>query len=174
MGSIGAARSDSRRRRPRIRLAWSPDGSTLATGAIHFPAANETGPALLPGVVRLWDRNGRLVRTLGTDRTGGKFLKLAWSPDGTMLAAGAVDYRVWRADGTDVGVPRPGGTPAWAMAWSPDGADLALGDENGTLDIVTPTGSVLTRRVFSGGVNSTAYAPNGSRTSWSRRLEPRS
>ncbi len=64
-------------------LAWSPDGTILATGA--------TGLAQLPGVIRLWRPDGTLLHTLATHNTGGKFRNLAWSPDGTVLAAGADD-----------------------------------------------------------------------------------
>jgi WD40 repeat protein len=142
-------------------LAWSPDGSVLAVGAIHFPAPSAGGLAPLPGVIHLWNRDGTLVATLGTQLTGGKFLNLAWSPDGSLLAAGAVDYHVWHADGTEVGVVRAGGTPALAMAWSPDGRTLAIGDENGTLDIVTPNGASLSGTRFTGDVNALSYSPDG-------------
>src|SRR5450759_1421147 len=101
---------------PVFSLAWSPDGAILAVGAIHFPGPGASGLVPLPGVVRLWHPDGTLLRSLGTQLTGGKFLNLAWSPDGSLLAAGAGDYYTWRADGQQVGVPRLGGTPAWAMA----------------------------------------------------------
>ena len=146
---------------PVFSLAWSPDGAVLATGAIHFPAPTATGLAPLPGVVRLWGRDGSLNRTLGTESTGGKFLNLAWSPDGSMLAAGAGDYNVWRADGTQVGVLRTGGTPAWAMAWSPDGRALAIGDESGILQIVAPDGTTRSVSAFEGDVNAVSYSPDG-------------
>lgn len=146
---------------PVFSLAWSPDGDVLATGAIHFPAPTTTGAAALPGVVRLWSRDGGLNRTLGTQFTGGKFLNLAWSPDGSMLAAGAVDYNVWRADGTGVGVPRTAGSPAWAMAWSPDGHELAIGDEDGVLQIVAPDGTTRSLSSFEGDVNAVSYSPDG-------------
>jgi WD40 repeat protein len=146
---------------PVFSLAWSPDGAVLATGAIHFPAPTATGLAPLPGVIRLWGRDGSLNRTLGTESTGGKFLNLAWSPDGSMLAAGASDYKVWRADGTQVGVPRTGGTPAWAMAWSPDGSALAMGDESGGLQIVAPDGTAQSLSFFDGDVMAVSYSPDG-------------
>jgi WD40 repeat protein len=146
---------------PVFSLAWSPDGEVLATGAIHFPAPTATGLVPLPGVIRLWSPGGSLNRTLGTESTGGKFLNLAWSPDGSMLAAGASDYKVWRADGRQVGVPRTGGTPAWAMAWSPDGRALAIGDESGVLQIVAPDGTTRSQSSFEGDVNAVSYAPDG-------------
>jgi WD40 repeat protein len=146
---------------PVFSLAWSPDGEVLATGAIHFPAPTATGLVPLPGVIRLWGRDGSLNRTLGTESTGGKFLNLAWSPDGSMFAAGAGDYNVWRADGTQVGVLRTGGTPAWAMAWSPDSRALAIGDESGVLQIVAPDGTMQSVSSFEGDVNAVSYSPDG-------------
>src|SRR3972149_10175647 len=56
-------------------VAWSPDGTQVATGGI------------LDMTVSIWDpAPGRLVRTL-TDRPG-SVRALAYSPDGRFLAAG--------------------------------------------------------------------------------------
>ncbi|HEX7498378.1 MAG TPA: hypothetical protein VF344_07945 [Candidatus Limnocylindrales bacterium] len=146
---------------PVLALAWSPDGSVLASGAVHFPAAAAGALVQLPGVVRLWRPDGTRIASMGTELTGGKFLNLAWSPDGTMLAAGAVDYRTWHADGSPVGVLRTGGSPAWAMAWSPDSIAVALGDENGSLQLVSPQGDSIAQTHYVGDVNSVSYSPNG-------------
>jgi len=146
---------------PIFSLAWSPDGSALAVGAVHFPAPTASVNVPIPGVIRVWNREGHLIRTLGTQLTGGKFLNLAWSPDGSMLAAGAVDYAVWRTDGIQVGVPRTAGTPAWAMAWSPDGRALAIGDENGSLLIAGPDGAEKSLGSVAGGVDALSYSPDG-------------
>jgi WD40 repeat protein len=147
---------------PVFNVAWSPDGSLLATGAINFgtPAAPNP-PNILPGVVRVWRPSGSLVRTLGTSLTGGKFLNLAWSPDGTLLAAGADDFHVWRADGTELGSTGSGGSPAWAMAWSPDGTRFATGDENGNLLLYDSAGHRLAAVVGLGGIFHVAFSPDG-------------
>jgi WD40 repeat protein len=145
---------------PVFGLAWSPDGQVLAVASIQL--GGTAGPVVLPGTVRLWRADGRLLRTLASGlMTGGKFLNVAWSPDGSMLAAGAVDYDAWRSDGTPVGTLRLGGPPAWAMAWAPDGTTLAIGDENGELDIVTPAGATVASRSLAGDVNALSYAPGG-------------
>jgi WD40 repeat protein len=169
---------------PVLSLAWSPDGTLLATGAIRFPAqaaAGETavaaesaaagtpgpevsasgGQTTLPGVIRIWRRDGTLAKTLGTQFTGGKFLNLEWSPDGSRLAAGAIDYLVWGMDGSLLGEPRTGGSPAWAMAWSPYGDSLAIGDENGVVEVVGIDGTSRSTHTFAGGVNALAYSPDG-------------
>jgi WD40 repeat protein len=147
---------------PVFSLAWSPDSTILAIGAIKFPSASATGLAQLPGIVKLWQRDGTLLHTMGTQSTGGKFLNLAWSPDGRLLAAGAGDYASWHADGSSVGVLYPaGGSPAWAMAWSPDSAALALGDESGVLVLVGASSTNRGYGQFQGGINALSYAPDG-------------
>jgi WD40 repeat protein len=145
-------------------LAWSPDGTALAVGTIGIP----TG---LAGLVRLYRPDGQLFATLHTRlagntllMTGGKFLNLAWSPDGRLLAAGAVDYAIWRADGTLIASIYQGGTPAWGMVWSPDGQRLAIGDENGTVALYSATGEVSVAWHQNGpvaGLGSLAFAPDG-------------
>jgi len=149
---------------PVFGLAWSPDGGTPATGAISFRPADTATPTAflpLPGLVRLWHPDGTLAATLMTDHTGGKFLNLAWSPDGALLTAGAMDYRIWRADGTPVATFRELGTPAWALAWSPDSRTLAISDEDATVALYTAAGTLIERRWDLGGAGGVAFAPDG-------------
>jgi WD40 repeat protein len=150
---------------PVFSLAWSPDGGTLAVGAIPFqslaaPRTPGRNPDL-PGIIHLWRADGTLVTTLSTRYTGGKFLNLAWSPDGSLLAAGAIDYRLWRADGTPVAEFRGYATPAWGMAWSPDSQLLAVGDENGVVALYSVTGTTLATLTDHGSVDSLAFLPDG-------------
>jgi WD40 repeat protein len=146
---------------PVFSLAWSRDGTILATGAIKFPSSSATGLAQLPGIIKLWRPDGTLLHTVGTQSTGGKFINLAWSPDGRLLAAGASDYIDWRADGSQSAIVRQGGTPAWAMAWSPDGGTIALGDESGVLQLVDAGGTSIGDGQFQGDVNALSYVPDG-------------
>lgn len=143
---------------PVLNLAWSPDGQTLAVGA--FVAAGSPTARAFSGVVRLWRPDGRLLVTMRTEMTGGKFLHLFWSRDGAMLAGGAIDFSLWRADGTVVATLRQGGTPAPAMDRSPRGDRIAIGDENGVLVVLTGEG-----RPFNAARESTirqlAFSPDG-------------
>ncbi|HEX7951088.1 MAG TPA: hypothetical protein VF494_12115 [Candidatus Limnocylindrales bacterium] len=126
---------------PLLSVAWSPDGRLVAAGGVDFGTTPQSGPdTVYPGVVRIWRRDGKLVKTLGTARTGGKFLNVAWSPDGSLLVAGAVDYGIWRADGSLVSRFSPGASPVSGFAWSPDGRLLAFGDENGNLSTYNTLG----------------------------------
>lgn len=135
-------------------LAWSPDGQTLASGSVANPKQN---------TVQLWrayDR--RLLKTLSTNQSGGKFYNLRWSPDSSLLAGGAIDYKIWRADGSEVFAIAFSSTPAWGMAWAPDGTQLAIGNENGEVTIYTAQGKESARLQNTDGVNSIAWSPDGS------------
>lgn len=95
-------------------LAFSPDGSLLATG---------TGE----GDIRIWDTNsGNLLQTL----TGHKYAVryVLFSPDGTMIASGASDNtaRVWQvSNGMNLSVYKIK-TDVRDIAWSPDSQYLAV------------------------------------------------
>jgi hypothetical protein len=145
---------------PLFSLAWSPDGTILAAGAIAFPGPTATGPAQPPGIVTLWRPDGTRLHTISAGGTGGKFLNLAWSPDGALIAAGAVQYADWHADGSPVAVLPAGDTVAWALAWAPDSMSLAVGDESGNLVLDWRTGDIIGSAHFPGGVNALSYAPD--------------
>lgn len=146
-------------------LAWSPDGQTLAVGGIQVPTTSVGMPGrpspIIPGTVTLWSPSGELRATLGPPRhTGGKFFHLAWSRDGSTLAAGAVTFGIWRADGTLVAALDEVATPALSMAFSPDGTVLATGDENSFLRLYTGEG-VLFAMIRETRVDGLAFAPDG-------------
>lgn len=146
-------------------LAWSPDGQTLAVGAIQVPTASVGTPGrpspIIPGTVTLWSPSGEPRATLGPPRrTGGKFFHLAWSRDGSTLAAGAVTFAIWRADGTLVVALDEIASPAWGMAFSPDGAVLATGNENGLLRLYTGAG-VLFATLGEMNTSGLTFSPSG-------------
>jgi WD40 repeat protein len=144
-----------------LSVAWSPDGQTLAVGA--FVTSRSTTARPFSGVVRLWRTDGQLLTTIRTQMTGGKFVHLDWSPDGTMLAGGAIDMYLWRVDGTVVAPIHGGFTPAPAMDWSPRGDLIAIGNENGVLFIYDANGKPFTSvgEYGGGAVWSVAFAPDG-------------
>jgi WD40 repeat protein len=136
-------------------VAWSPDGQVLATGAI----VTFTNPT-----VQLWNPAGKILQTVSTSFSGGKFYNLAWSPDGRFLLGGATDYKLWRADGEQVFWLQSCShcTPAWAMTWAPGSQQWAIGDESSYVEIYTVTGQKIAQLQDSGGVNSLAWSPDGS------------
>src|SRR5205807_1512537 len=72
-----------------LALAWSPDGSTLASGSCD-------------GTAREWRTDGAILRTI--EPRAGSVMALAWSPDGRILATGSVKdtthntVHLWNAD----------------------------------------------------------------------------
>lgn len=141
-------------------MAWSPDGSILASasheGPIRLWNLNTYEPRDLPSsryhqhlawssdgsllastagsAIALWDPNAfkHITSLKWEDHTS--VCMLAWSPDGSLLAS-AHDYyaiRFWSASTYEciMTVKMPDNTRAMTLAWSPNGSLLASGGPN--------------------------------------------
>jgi WD40 repeat protein len=102
-------------------LSFSRDGGILAS-------------ADAAGRILLWDVAGRSFVALA-DLAGSWLSSVAFSPDGTVLASGGDDIRLWDVrTRQQIGAPMRGHVnPVNSLAFSPDGSTLASAGEDGRL-----------------------------------------
>lgn len=136
-------------------LSWSPDSKTLASGSLASPSSN---------TLQLWQVDSAAsLMTLHTSFSGGKFYNVGWSPDGKFLAGGATDYKLWRADGTELFHTESCAscTPAWGFAWAPNSKWWAFGNESGIIDIYDTQGNLVSKINSPNNANTLAWSPDG-------------
>jgi WD40 repeat protein len=99
-------------------LAWSPDGTVLASSSGDYQTLDNT--------IRLWNASGASLAVLQSPTA--PVYSVAWSPDGTVLATGAQDglVQLRSADGALLGTLDSVGA-VYSLAWAPDGETLATG-----------------------------------------------
>src|SRR2546421_2476833 len=132
-------------------LAWSPDGTMLATGDIRF--------------LFLWNtKTGELLAELKTPTKSNK--SIAWSPDGKVLASGSDDgsIRLWDVGSkTVLSTLTQHASDVNSIAWSPDGRTLASGSDDATICLWNPETEQLiyTLTEHYDSINNVAWSPDG-------------
>jgi RNA polymerase sigma factor (sigma-70 family) len=122
---------------PILRLAFAPDGKTLAS------ITGSWLPDEVRGEVKLWDvATGKERVALKGHPTRG--ICLAFSPDGKTLASADGTVKLWDvATGKEnLELKMPEGRVPWSLAFAPDGKTLATGTGGGIMGI-TPGSVVL-------------------------------
>ena len=134
-------------------VAFSPDGTTLASGSSD-------------NTVRLWDGvTGAHKATLRGH--GGDVYSIAFSPDGTTLASGSSDntVRLWDGvTGAHKATLRGHRGDVYSIAFSPDGTTLASRSEDNTVrlwDAVTGAHKYTLEGPRYAAVYSIAFSPDG-------------
>jgi WD40 repeat protein len=148
-------------------MALAPDGRTLATAG---EAGEDGGP---PALIRLWDlASGRAIADLAPREDSERATAIAFSPDGTLLAAGVERNN-----------PAVGGVVSWVELWDParqsrsrtvpdSSAPLAFAPDGSVLAAVGPGGVMqfydpATGAACAGtwpriaGVTAIAFSPDG-------------
>ena len=172
-------------------VAFSPDGSLLATGSddgtarvVEARTGHEVARVTHPRPVRAvafspdgsllatasFDGTARVVEAGGGDEVArvthsGPVRAVAFSPDGFLLATGSFDAtaRVVEARTSHEVAHVTHGQPVRAVAFSPEGSLLATGSLDGTARVVEAgTGDEVARVTHSRPVRAVAFSPDGS------------
>jgi len=150
-------------------VAWSPDGSQFAVGG-GIPFADEGQEEAGPGRSLLLVNDDGTSPVLLPDQTGGVW-GLAWSPDGTRLAAVGDEVRIWDSQSGEALLKIDGS--ATSVAWSPDGRRLVLtehfDEESSALRVRDAASGALLRSLNSADGESiikAAWAPVGNRVAF--------
>ncbi len=131
-------------------VAWSPDGTQIASGNRD---------------VQIWDATTGAQR-LSYQDSGAPILSIAWAPNGAWLVYGTLLGMAQVCHATAGGDPvfsyRQHAGPVAALSWASDGMRIASGSSDGTVHIwETGSGSqLLVYRSHSSWVTAVAWAPN--------------
>jgi hypothetical protein len=142
------------RSQPVLAVAFSPDGTRLATGSGD-------------NTVRIWDAtSGQHQLQVAHDEP---VCAVAFSPDGTRLAAGSgTTVRIWDATSGQQQLQVAHGEPVRVVAFSPDGTRLAAGSGTTARIWDATSGQQHLLVTYGDTVQAVAFSSDGSRLATGR------
>ncbi len=142
-------------------IAFSPDGLLLAAGG--------------DDVLKIWDVNGELIRTLpGHEGWKRRLEQLAYSPDGRYLAScGNTTIRLMGPDGIPLRTWEAARSSLKCIAFSPDGTKIASGGFDKKVRVYNLNGELLQEMSgHSNCVTALGFSPDGN-SLWSAGMDGR-
>jgi hypothetical protein len=145
-----------------MRIAWAPDGRTLALSRAYY-GEGDTQLLFLDRATMTTTRHGTIDQQAWS---------ASWSPDGTRMVI-ATDANVYLANagGSELNVLLP--YAVWDLSWSPDGQKIAMttmscawecfGQDLMLFDLQTRETKLLER---GGGFGAIAWSPDGSKIAY--------
>jgi WD40 repeat protein len=129
-------------------VSFSPDGQTLAT-------------ASWDKTVKLWKRDGTLLKTLEGHTDGVRSVK--FSPDGQTLASASLDktVKLWKRDGTAIATLKGHGDSLVKVSFSPDGQLLASASTDKTVKLWQLDGTLWKTIPHADVVVDVSFSPDG-------------
>jgi WD40 repeat protein len=141
-------------------LAFAPDSRSVVSGAF------DQNNSIVDADVRLWElRDNNPLQSTYAGATGG-ITSVAFSNDGTKLAAGSVDSfsYLWNIEGQNiVGAPEKNGTSVQGITFSPNDQLLATADSNGDIRLLSARDNsyICAYKNYPGIIRSVAFLPDG-------------
>lgn len=174
-----------------VSLAWSPDGKILLTSAENGEVRlwNDKGQILEKlsfynqNFRAIWSVDGKMLLAMGSFgvqilekqqawytknsfNPNGLVTAVAWTPDGSKIAVGQADGRVYIRDGNGAAkseIKSPGSN-ILTLNWHPDNNTLAIGAGDGMVYLwKTETSTLTTLKGHTQGVIAVGWSPDGTR-----------